>query len=220
MTAKRDPIRLVLALSLSLTLSLLAAVPAARAERLRVVMLGDSLTAGCDWQARLPGAEVLNQGISGDSTWSITARLDQVVAAKPGKIFLQAGINDFGRNPAPEAILKRHEAIWQNLRERLPEAELYIVSLLPVSAVRYPRWGRPVVRLNHLLKESAEERGLVYIDLHSRMVDQEGGLREELTYDGRHLVPRAYDLWVEAVRPHIDRVAETPGPGGAANDGR
>lgn len=184
---------------------MLGAAPSAWAGgRLKVVMLGDSLTAGCDWPARLPEAEVVNFGISGDSTWHIIDRLARVVEQRPDLIFLQAGINDFGKKPSPEGILKRHQKIWAELRRQLPEAKLYVVSLLPVSAKRYPRWGEPIVRLNIMLREAAEESGLVYIDLYSKMSDRDGGLVKEFTYDGLHLRPAAYDLWLEAVKPHID----------------
>jgi N-acetylglucosamine-6-sulfatase len=191
----------------------LAAAVAWAGERPRVVMLGDSLTAGCDWQARLPEAEVLNLGVSGDSTWSIAARLDDVVTAQPEIIFLQAGINDMGKKPNPEGIVSRHLKIWQTLRERLPEAELHIVSLLPVSAKRYPRWGQPVARTNDLLRAAAKERGLRYIDVYSSLSDAAGSLSKELSYDGLHLRPKAYDPWVAALKPAISRAAEQAAAG-------
>ena len=196
-----------------LAAALMIAAPSVLAggERLKVVMLGDSLTAGCDWQARLAEAEVVNQGICGDSTWSVLARLDQVAAARPDLIFLQLGINDFGKKPSPEGILERHQKIWRELRAKLPETKLYVVSLLPVSAKRYPRWGRPVLRLNHLLRAAAEENGLTYIDVHSRLSDEDGGLFKDFTYDGLHLLPPAYDRWLEAVKPYIDEAVTAKG---------
>ena len=196
-----------------LTVALMIVAPSAWAggEKLKVVMLGDSLTAGCNWQSRLGEVEVVNQGISGDSTWSIAVRLDQVAAVGPDLIFLQAGINDFGKKPSPEGTLARHQKIWSELRAKLPEAELYVVSLLPVSAKRYPRWGRPIIELNAMLKEAAEESGIIYIDVYSRMSDREGGLLKDFTSDGLHLLPRAYDQWVEAIRPYINKAVAVKG---------
>ena len=207
MTAKK-----YLALMVVLAAALLATSPAALAgEKLKIVMLGDSLTAGCDWQARLAQAEVVNQGVCGDSTWSVMTRLNQVVEARPDLIFLQLGINDFGKKPLPEAILERHQKIWREMREKLPQAKLYVVSLLPVSAKRYPRWGKPVVQLNLLLREAAEKNGLIYIDVYSRMSDQNGSLFKNFTYDGLHLLPKAYDQWLEAVKPYIDEALVVKG---------
>ena len=199
--------------SVFLAVALMIAAPSAPAggEKLKVVMLGDSLTAGCDWQARLTEVEVVNQGVCGDSTWTIMARLDKVAAAKPDLIFLQLGINDFGKKPSPEGILERHQKIWRELRAKLPETRLYVVSLLPVSAKRYPRWGRPVVRLNDLLRAAAEESGLTYIDVYSRLSDQDGNLVKNFTYDGLHLLPPAYDRWLEAVKPYIDQALAARG---------
>lgn len=180
----------------------IVATPAAQAaEKVRVVMLGDSLTAGCKWQARFPEAKVINQGIGGDTTTQIMARLDKVVEAKPDIIFLQAGINDFGRKPALEDILERHQAIWAELSQKLPQSKIYVISLLPVVPKRYPRWNEPIVKFNQMLKEAVEAKGLVFIDLHSQLKDQDGTLLKELTFDGLHLKNKAYDLWVAAINP-------------------
>ena len=210
MTAKKF-VAVLMTLLASVALTIAAPPALAGGEKLKVVMLGDSLTAGCDWQARLTEAEVVNQGVCGDSTWSVIARLDQVAAARPDLIFLQLGINDFGKKPSPEGILERHQKIWRELREKLPEAELYVVSLLPVSARRYPRWGEPVVRLNDLLRAAAGESGLTYIDVYSQLSDQDGNLVKDFTYDGLHLLPPAYDRWLETVKPYIDQAVRARG---------
>ena len=40
----------------------------------------------------LSNPHVINRGISGDVTYGILARLDEVLASKPAKIFILAGL--------------------------------------------------------------------------------------------------------------------------------
>ncbi len=173
-------------------------------EKLRVVMLGDSLTAGFNWAAAFPGAEVVNLGHSGDTTRAILERLDAVEARQPEMIFLQAGINDLGRMEKRKIILQNHLKIWDELRRSLPAAKLRVVSLLPVAGERFTGWNQAVRDLNHRLSREADSRGIPFIDLYPALSDHQGRLRAEFTTDGLHLKGAAYDLWAAALAPYIN----------------
>ena len=187
----------------------LAAVGVA-GERPRVLLLGDSLTQGGDWAGLLPEVQAVNQGISGETTAMILARLDRAAAVQPDLIFLQAGINDFGRSgPARyETVLNNHRRIWRELRAARPQARLFLISLFPVSERRFPGWNRAIANFNRDLRAQAEKEGLTYIDLHPLLTDEEGQLRPDLTYDGLHLQKEAYTLWAEALRPYLTEALE------------
>jgi lysophospholipase L1-like esterase len=69
----------------------------AKAESARgpaVVLLGDSITAGTDWNALLPSFDVANRGISSDTTDGVLGRIDKIVAMHPRCVALMIGIND------------------------------------------------------------------------------------------------------------------------------
>lgn len=192
----------------ALVLLLMLTAGAGAEERLRVVLLGDSLTRGGDWTRLLPEVETFNHGVSGDTTSMILARLEPVIEVKPELIFLQGGINDFGRyGPRRyEVVLKNHLAIWRRLQENLPETRLFIVSLLPVSERRYPGWNRAITAFNRELRLQAEKVGLTFIDLQPLLAETDGGLRPDFTFDGLHLKKEAYLLWAEALKPHLAAV--------------
>jgi Lysophospholipase L1 and related esterases len=175
-------------------------------DRPRVVMLGDSLTAGFNWAAHLPQAVVDNQGISGDTTKQIRARLDKVIEAKPDLIFLQAGINDLGGQRREGAIMEGHWAIWKTLKSELPGVRIHLISLLPVSERRYPGWNRKIEDLNHLLRNAAEGQGFAFIDLFPLLIDQGGQLAPKYTYDGLHLTAEGYAVWLGALKPYLPPV--------------
>lgn len=169
--------------------------------RLKVVMLGDSLTFGYDWAGALPEYRMTNLGVSGDTARRILARLEAVSQAEPDIVFLQVGINDLAGGVAPERILEGHQEIWRRLGQALPLARLVVVSMFPVEGRRYDRFNPEIRKINNLLRQTAENAGLPFLDFYPALADQNGCLRPDFTFDGLHLLAPAYELWVRALRP-------------------
>ena len=170
-----------------------------------VILLGDSLTAGGAWNKAFPQARLRNLGLNGDTAAGVWGRLDEAVALKPAKIFLQIGINDFLRGAWPDEIGDIHLRIWDEIRARLPEAELHVISMMPFVEAVFP--GIPptleLIILNRRLAEEAEKRGVTFIDLFGDLADENHQLRLDYTSDGLHLLPEAYRAWENRLRPYI-----------------
>jgi lysophospholipase L1-like esterase len=79
----------------------------------RVVFLGDSITQSWNLaDVELPGVEVLNRGISGQTTPQMLVRFRQdVVDLQPAAVHILAGTNDLAGNTGPTSL----EAIENNL---------------------------------------------------------------------------------------------------------
>ena len=172
--------------------------------RTRVVMLGDSLTAGGSWAKAIPWARIYNMGIGGDTTADVLKRLPRVVSLKPDIIFLQIGINELGPNRNnPMVIIDRHLEIWDKLQKALPQVELIITGLFPVktptSKSRFNGWNTLITELNVELKKEAELRGLTFMDLTIPFSDPQGSLLAAFTFDGLHLTSPAYKVWSDSV---------------------
>ena len=167
-----------------------------------IVFLGNSLTEGGKWQEMIRKKNVINRGISGDVTYGIIARLDEVLSSKPAKIFLLCGINDMKRGIPNEAILANFGRIIQMIRAASPRTQLYIQSLLPVNEKMLPASyaqinNSKINELNHNLKTLCREKKIVYVNLHPAVADQDGSLRKELSLDGLHLRQASYILWAD-----------------------
>ncbi|MBW6498842.1 MAG: sialate O-acetylesterase, partial [Bacteroidales bacterium] len=67
-----------------------------------IIMLGNSITNVGAWEELLQNPRVKNRGISGDNTFGVLARMDEVLSSKPAKIFILIGINDIAVNNPPE----------------------------------------------------------------------------------------------------------------------
>ncbi len=195
---------LSVAIILSAFLVILGTMTNLEAKQSSTVMLGDSLTAGAQWESYFPNLKIYNLGISGDTTFDLLDRLDEVVLLEPTKIFLLIGINDFGRF-RPEDILKRQKKIWAELGEKLPQTSLYIISLLPVSQKEFPGWNREIEKFNLALSQLAQEKKLTFINLAPEMADETGSLKAEYTFDGLHLTEKAYRVWADKLKPYLGK---------------
>ncbi|WP_407425258.1 GDSL-type esterase/lipase family protein [Arcticibacter sp.] len=167
-----------------------------------IVFLGNSLTEGGKWQEMIKNKNVVNRGISGDVTYGIIARLDEVVSSKPAKIFLLCGINDMKRGISNEVILGNFSQIIQMIRAASPKTQLYIQSLLPVNEkmlpVAYAEINNSKINdLNRNLEALCKEKDAAYVNLHPVLADENGSLRKELCIDGLHLRQATYILWTD-----------------------
>ncbi|MDR3362349.1 MAG: GDSL-type esterase/lipase family protein [Desulfovibrio sp.] len=185
--------------------------------RRSLLFLGDSLTFGFDWASALPDFIVYNFGINGDTTDGVLARLNDAAAVKPDKIFLQIGINDLlsefawlGNHESQSkanlyAILRNHTQIWEYLAENLPDAILYVCSLLPATRSFDPQGtlNNDVRALCTMLEKMSASRGLTYINLYNALRDEGGALREDCSEDGVHLLWPGYQIWLETLMPFI-----------------
>lgn len=112
-----------------LALALLAAPPAV-AETLRILALGDSLTAGfglAPGQGFAPqlqraleadglAAEVIDAGVSGDTSAGGLARLEWALADRPDLVILELGANDMLRGIDPAETRANLDRILSRLR--------------------------------------------------------------------------------------------------------
>ncbi len=187
----------------------------------RIIMLGNSITAECEWAELLENPNVLNRGVIGDGTTDILNRLDDVIALKPKKIFLLIGVNDLLYLPL-STITKNYEKIVNRLLLESPNTQLYLESVLPIhnSFRRNDMKNEDIDILNKNIEQIAQKRSLTYINLNekfksilvtasgelsSRDTKQtEEGLNPEYSIDGIHLNGKGYLLFKDIISPYIN----------------
>src|SRR5437879_10330751 len=177
-----------------------AAAPAE--DEQRVVFMGDSITDM--WvQPRLgsffPGKPYIGRGISGQTTPQMLLRFRaDVIALHPRVVVILAGTNDIAGNTCP-ITLEETEGNLASMAElaRANGIRVVLSSVLPVSNYGHSRDGHPILmrikrppekilELNTWIKKYAAEKGHVYLDYFSVMVDDEGLLKKEISADGLH----------------------------------
>lgn len=168
-----------------------------------VVFFGDSETAGGDWQKAFPDVKSINLGYIGEDVKGMLRRVDAIKAVKPKKVFLMAGINGLQQQTIGE-FEYWYAALVDAIQTSVPDAELYIESILPVTSYSDYCDNEKIRDANVVLQRMAEERHIPYIDVYSAFA-QDGALPEEMSYDGLHLYNEAYDLWYETIREVIGK---------------
>jgi lysophospholipase L1-like esterase len=174
-------------------------------SRKDIVFLGNSLTAHPNWNELLGLKHARNRGISGDISYGVLERLDEVTAGKPSKVFLLIGINDISRNIPDSLILNNYKKIVRRIKAESPATKLYIQTLLPTNN-KFTKFKRHYNReenvywLNNELKKLAAEESITLIDLHPEFADSEGRLIEAYTHDGLHLTYEGYQKWADILK--------------------
>lgn len=164
-----------------------------------IVFLGNSITARANWSRLLDLPNAKNRGISGDISFGILERLDEVISGKPAKVFLLIGINDISRNIPDTVILGNIKKITSRIKEGSRRTRIYVYTLLPVNS-SFGKFKNHYNKDEHLLWLNAEIRKLNdkkvrIIDLYPHFLDADNRLRQELTEDGLHPNAAGYEVF-------------------------
>ena len=173
-----------------------------------IVMLGNSLTDGCEFNELLGNSHIKNRGIVGDIVQGLIDRIDPIIKGQPKKLFIMSGVNDISHDVGADSIARAMEKLIVMVKQGSPRTKIYLQSLLPFNNdVREWRLlkGRDhvVVEANALLEQVARRQGVTWINLYPLFVDDQGRLRADLTNDGLHLMGKGYLIWRDAIRPYI-----------------
>ncbi len=174
-----------------------------------IIMLGNSITDGAEWNELLPGFNVKNRGISGDITAGVLYRLDEVTSAKPAKVFLLIGINDLARGIPADTVFRNICLIAQKISETSPGTNVFIQSILPVNPSFEKFAGHvdkteSVRQINKKLKNWCRKNEVRFINLFDAFTEKDSNyLNPEFTNDGLHLTAKGYLKWVEIILPYL-----------------
>jgi lysophospholipase L1-like esterase len=171
----------------------------------KLLFLGDSLTEGGDWAAWFPDDQVVNQGVGGDTTADVQARLDEVVAEAPDAILLLIGTNDLGQRRSVEQVVRNIETILVDLRRRLPGVRLLLQSITPRGSDYTDR----IQDANRHLRQFAATVRAQYLDLWPALASGEI-LNPDYTDDGLHFNAAGYQAWLTELVPGLERLRDEP----------
>ena len=188
-------------------------------------LMGNSMARGLELWGGIPTIDYF--GINSASVATVTktknftlrdgtpcTQLEALCQKQYGKIYLLYGINESGYST--EGFIRLYGEMLDALVKREPDAEIYILSLCPVtekkSTTDATYTEERVLELNAALHALAEERGFWYVDNVEALAGEDGYLPEDYARDdGIHLLEDKYPLWAEYLRTHYAPPAEEPG---------
>ena len=190
-------------------------LPAAAAERpVKIVALGDSLSAGLGvgaeeaFPAKLERAlrakghavEVINAGVSGDTAAGGLARLDWSVPDGTEAVILELGANDALRGFDPAGTRDAIDQILQRLKARGVPVLLAGMRAPPNMGADYAR------RFDAIFPELAQAHGVPLYPFFLDQVASQAALNQR---DGIHPTAAGIDVIVRGILPKAEELVQT-----------
>ena len=185
----------------------------AEAAALRLVALGDSLTAGYGLppeqgftvvlekalKAKGYDVQVVNAGVSGDTTAGGRARLEWTLADKPDAMIVELGANDMLRGIDPGVARANLDAILKTVTERG-------IPVLLAGMYASGTYGKAYVdRFNAIYPELAQTYGAALYPFFLEGVATDARLNQG---DGIHPNAAGVQRIVEGMLPHVTRLLD------------
>lgn len=134
--------------------------------------------------------------------------LEALALEQYGKVYLSLGVNELGYYNDQGFYDSYCKAI-DEIRAIQPNAVIYIQGLIPLNEEQIANsTGRTYLTNEHLrvyndlMRQAAEEKQVVYLDLYSQFVDENGALPADASKDGVHLNKEYCQRWLEYLKTH------------------
>lgn len=131
-------------------------------------------------------------------------RVNDIVSPKPENIFIMFGMNDVLYGMSSEKFALSYLELIKMIKAKLPDANIYIESILPVEAKvekKKPALNnRNIENFNRALIDMAKREDINYLNVASVVTKSSENLHEG---DGIHYKYKFYDLWLEYIKNNI-----------------
>ena len=160
---------------------------------------------------------IYNRGIRATTTDDLLKSMDICIFdLEPSKIFINIGSNDIGFNIPESTFLANYDEILRQIKEKLPETQVYVMAYYPVNPVA--DFGESEAehetlfasRTNEILESAsskvaklAQEYHFKFINVNAGLTDADGNLRKELTFDGAHMYPAGYEIVLQNMKKYL-----------------
>ncbi|WP_428415746.1 SGNH/GDSL hydrolase family protein [Methylibium sp.] len=161
-------------------------------------------------ETQFAGETIVKRGFGGSRMFDCAEYLERLVLPyKPRLVIVYAGDNDLAEGRTPQQVLASFSAFVEGVRRALPDTRIAYLSIKP-SPLRSALMPQ-VAETNALVANySRHTPNLDYIDIYSKMLDEQGRPRAELFQpDALHLNAQGYALWRTVIADHL-RVPEPP----------
>lgn len=125
-----------------------------------------------------------------------------------GKVYLSLGVNELGCHN-DQGFYQAYCGAIDAIRAAQPNAVIYIQGLIPLNEqVIRETGGQDYLTNDHLLvynslmRQAAQEKEVVFLDLNAYFADENGALPAEASKDGVHLKGDYCKKWLEYLQTH------------------
>ncbi len=191
-----------------------------RAGGAPVVFVGDSITHFWEWGGKSVWDKyfgkgprrALNLGIAGDRTEHVLWRLThgELDGFEAKVVVLMIGTNNTGHFPIekekPEDTIAGVKEILKVIHRKQPKAKIILCAIFPRGATAEDGARKRNDIVNKGLNELADRSSLItWFDIAPKYLKPDGTLPKELVHDLLHPSTAGYEVWAEALLPHLDK---------------
>ena len=178
-----------------------------KAEPIRVLFIGDSITAGWNgggravWTNRYAKLDAANFGIGGDKTEHVLWR---IANGELDVVILMIGTNNNG-DTAPH-ITAGVTAIVKKIHAKLPQAKLLLLGIFPRGALATDPKRAKMAVVNAELAKLNDGQQTFYLEIWKPFLAEDGSISKEIMGDALHPTARGYQIWADAMQPMLDNL--------------
>lgn len=152
-----------------------------------------------------PGYPIINRGFGGSGLKDVIRYADDIILPyHPKQIVIYCGENDIAAgNVMATDVLQRFMELFHYIRNNLPNTPVVFVSIKPSpSREKYIKTQEEAnIMIRQFLSSYPET---VYVDVFHPMLDKQGHPRKELFLeDDLHMNKEGYNIWKDAITPHL-----------------
>ena len=127
--------------------------------------------------------------------------LEEALRAKQyKKVYFQIGINEMGRGTL-DGFMDEYQNAVEKFKTLQPDAIIYVQAIMHVTQKKSdsdPIFNNPGIDArNQRIQQLADGVRVFYIDVNEVVCDDQGGFKQELTFDNLHLCGSKYNIWVD-----------------------
>jgi platelet-activating factor acetylhydrolase IB subunit beta/gamma len=177
-----------------------------------LLFLGDSLTRRWAevprlWERYFAKYHPANFGVGSDTIQNLKWRIlhGELEGISPDVAVLLIGTNNLPQHNEAEVAAGITDIV-AILRQKLPEAKLILMGLLPRDADDASRdYLRSITAINRELQKLERLGYVQFLDIGDKFKDCDGKVNRTLMPDGLHMVEPGYEIWGEALLPFIEK---------------
>ncbi len=185
-------------------------------KKTRIIFFGDSLTAGyglTDYEKSWPhligdslkkdgfDSEIINAGVSGDTTSGGLGRIDWVLGQNPDIFVLELGANDMLRGISPTVTKSNLKEMVYKIKKDHPNCEILLVGMRAT-----PNLGKSFrSEFDSIYPGLAKEEKLTLIPF---LLEKVAGIRKLNQKDGIHPTEEGHVLVAKTVYPYLKKIVK------------
>jgi len=160
-----------------------------------------------DLEQRFVGKPIIRRGVGGCELGQVLDYYTPYILFPyhPRKIFIYAGENDIASGKTPEYVAQEFSKLWILIRQKLPSADIYFMSIK--QGIARAKYNNGVNKANALIEAYLKHKPhSLFIDMNADIYKSGTNLPDSSLFqsDYIHLNSIGYDKWQEEIQAYVN----------------